>query len=99
MKDFRAWIEEHKDELTALQVLYAGTRPLRLSLKELRQLRDALARPPLAATPVQFWRAFQAVEADKVKGTGGEVADRSRDSCSPCADSGDDAGALSRRTA
>jgi type I restriction enzyme R subunit len=73
VKDFRAWIEQHKDELTALQVVYAGTRPLKLSLKQLRQLRDALARPPLAATPVQLWRAFQAVEAEKVKGTGGEV--------------------------
>jgi type I restriction enzyme R subunit len=73
VKNFRAWIAEHKDELTALQGLYAGTRPLKLSLKELRQLRDALARPPLAATPEQLWRAFQAVEAEKVKGTGGEV--------------------------
>ena len=52
VQDFRGWIEEHNDELTALQVLYAGTRPLKLSLKDLRQLRDALARPPLAATPV-----------------------------------------------
>jgi len=73
IKDFRAWIAQHRDELTALQVLYAGTRPLRLSLKALRQLRDALARPPLAATPTQLWRAFQAAEADKVKGTGGEL--------------------------
>ena len=63
VKDFRAWIAEHKDELTALQVLYAGTRPLKISLKDLRQLRDALARPPLAATPAQLWRAFQAVES------------------------------------
>jgi len=73
VKDFRAWIEEHKGELTALQVLYAGTRPLKLSLKELRQLRDALARPPLATTPAQLWRAFQAAEAEKVNGSGGEV--------------------------
>ncbi|MBI4293447.1 MAG: restriction endonuclease subunit R, partial [Betaproteobacteria bacterium] len=73
VQDFRAWIEEHKSELTALQVLYAGTRPLKLVLKDLRQLRDALARPPLAATPPQLWRAFQAVEADRVKGPGGEV--------------------------
>ena len=72
VQDFRAWIAEHKDELTALQVLYAGTRPLKLSLKDLRQLKDALARPPLAATPTQLWRAFQAVEADKVKGSGGQ---------------------------
>jgi len=73
IKDFRAWIEAHKDELTALQVLYSGTRPLKLSLKELRQLRDALARPPLGATPAQLWRAFQAVEGERVKDSGGEV--------------------------
>jgi type I restriction enzyme R subunit len=71
VKDFRAWIEEHRDELTALQVLYAGPRPLALSLRDLRQLRDALARPPVGATPAQLWRAFRAVEGERVKGTGG----------------------------
>jgi type I restriction enzyme, R subunit len=71
--DFRIWIDQHKDEFTALQVLYAGTRPLKLSRKDLRQLRDALARQPLAATPTQLWRAFQAVEAEKVKGFGGDM--------------------------
>ena len=69
--DFRNWIEAHKDELTALQVLYAGIRPLKLSLKDLRALRDALGRPPVSATPVQLWRAFEAAEADKVAGRGG----------------------------
>lgn len=73
VKDFRVWIVEHKSELTALQVLYAGTRPLRISLRDLRQLRDALARPPLATTPPQLWRAFQAVEGEQVKGSGGDV--------------------------
>jgi type I restriction enzyme R subunit len=76
VQDFRRWIEEHHDELTALQVLYAGTRPLKLTLADLRQLRDALARPPLAATPTQLWAAFQAVEAEKVQGNGGsQLAD------------------------
>jgi type I restriction enzyme R subunit len=73
VKDFRVWIEEHKGELTALQLIYAGTRPLKLSLSDLRQLREALALPPLAATPTQLWRAFQAVEGERVKGVGGEV--------------------------
>ena len=68
VQDFRAWIEDHKDELTALQVIYAGTRPLRLSLQDLRDLKDALSRPPISASPVQLWRAFEAVEADKVEG-------------------------------
>lgn len=66
VRDFRAWIAAHKDELTALQVLFSGTRPLKVSLNDLRQLKDALALPPLAATPIQLWRAFEGVEATGV---------------------------------
>ncbi|MGQ0622906.1 MAG: type I restriction-modification enzyme R subunit C-terminal domain-containing protein [Panacagrimonas sp.] len=72
VRDFRAWIAAHRDELTAIQILYAGTRPLRLSLADLRQLKDALARPPLASSPVALWRAFEAVEAAQVQGHGGK---------------------------
>ena len=59
-------------------MIYAGVRPLKLSLGDLRQLRDELARPPLGTTPAQLWRAFQAAEPDRVKaepdrsGGGGE---------------------------
>jgi type I restriction enzyme R subunit len=67
VKDFRAWIAANRDHLTALQVLYSGTKPLKLSLKDLRQLRDALAAPPLAATPTQLWRAYAILEASKVE--------------------------------
>ena len=76
VRDFRAWIAANKDQLTALQILYSGTRPLKVSLKDLRQLNEALSIPPLAASPTQLWRAFQAVESDKVKGLGGtQLAD------------------------
>jgi hypothetical protein len=37
-----------------------------------KQKFGVTAPPPLAATPVQLWRAFEAVEADKVKGSGGQ---------------------------
>ena len=72
IKNFREWIEENREELTALQVLYAGTKPLKLSLKDLRQLKEALARPPLASSPTQLWRAFQAIDNEKVKSVGGK---------------------------
>lgn len=72
LKDFRAWIDQNRSELTALQLLYAGKRPLRLKLKDLRDLSEAIARPPLSATPTQLWRAFQATDAGKVKGVGGK---------------------------
>ena len=76
VKDFRAWITANKDHLTALQVLYSATKPLKISLKDLRQLKEALSIPPLAASPTQLWRAFQAVESEKVKGLGGtQLAD------------------------
>jgi type I restriction enzyme R subunit len=67
VRDFCAFIAANRDHLTALQVLYVGTKPLKLSLKDLRQLRDALAAPPLAATPTQLWRAFAIIEASKVQ--------------------------------
>jgi type I restriction enzyme R subunit len=70
--DFRQWIADHKQELTAIQALYAGTKPLKLTLKDLKQLKEALARPPLSASPSTLWRAFQAAEADKVRGDGGQ---------------------------
>jgi type I restriction enzyme R subunit len=62
VRNFREWIEAHKNELTALQLLYSGTRPLKMSLNDLRKLREALAVPPLAATPLQLWRAFEVSE-------------------------------------
>jgi hypothetical protein len=76
VNDFRQSIEDHNDELTVLQVIYAGTKPLSISLKELRQLKTALAAPPLAASPTQLWRAFEAVEADAVQGGGGACSVR-----------------------
>ena len=71
--DFQAWLQAHKDEVTAIGAIYAGTRPLNLTRKDLRQLRDALAKPPLAATPTQLWRAFEATAPDRVQGKGGEL--------------------------
>jgi type I restriction enzyme R subunit len=76
INDFRTWIAAHKDELTALQIIYAGTTPLKLSIKDLRQLKDALSIPPVSASPTQLWRAFQAVESEQVRGSGGtQLAD------------------------
>ena len=59
VQDFRRWVEENRDELTALQVLYAGTRPLRITLTDLRKLKKALESPapecpagePVASVP------------------------------------------------
>ncbi|MFZ4776638.1 MAG: DEAD/DEAH box helicase family protein [Terrimicrobiaceae bacterium] len=76
VKDFQSWIADHKDELTALQVIYSGTKPLKISLKDLVQLRDALATPPLAVSPPQLWHAFEIVESLKAAEPPGIISSR-----------------------
>jgi len=73
VEDFRKWIDDHQGELQALQAIYSDVRPLKLTLKDLKQLRTALSLPPIAASPTQLWRAFQAVENDKVSSKGGNL--------------------------
>ena len=70
--DFQAWVQANKDQMAAIQAIYAGARPLKLTLADLRQLREAIARPPVAATPTQLWRAFEATTPELVQGRGGE---------------------------
>ncbi|MHB1423320.1 MAG: type I restriction endonuclease subunit R [Gemmataceae bacterium] len=72
VKDFRQFIQDHKDELEAIRLLYS--RPYRSGLRyrHLKELAAVLERPPLSAKPERIWRAFEAVEPAAVKGKGGK---------------------------
>lgn len=66
--DFRRFIEENKDELTALQILYG--RPYarrRLTWQAVTDLRDAMARPPWLLEPSALWAYYQRLSAGKVR--------------------------------
>ena len=67
-RSFRSYIEEHKAEIAALQILYSRTYAQRLTepmLKELEQkLRDAHA----TWTEDRLWNAFAVTTPTKVKG-------------------------------
>ncbi|MFO0964624.1 MAG: type I restriction-modification enzyme R subunit C-terminal domain-containing protein [Gemmataceae bacterium] len=69
--DFKTFCEAHKDEIEALQILYS--RPYRAGLRysQVKELAEALKRPPANLDPERIWRAFAAVEPAKVKGQGG----------------------------
>ncbi len=69
---FRQFIEDNKDEIEAIQVLYS--RPYRAGLRyrHVKELAAALQKPPLSASPVRLWQAYQALEPDVVKGSGGK---------------------------
>jgi type I restriction enzyme R subunit len=70
---FRDYIEENKDEITALQVLYSRPYARRPRLKEIRELADAISAPPRNWTTDMLWQAHETLEKSRVRGSGGRV--------------------------
>ncbi len=75
LDDFQRFIEENKDEIEALRILYG--RPYRAGLRycHVKELRDALRNPPVGIhDPANgLWRLYEALEPDKVAGRGGSA--------------------------
>ena len=46
VQSFEQFIKEHKNEITALQILYSRPYRQRLTLKEIDELAKAIERPP-----------------------------------------------------
>ena len=70
---FRRFIEEHKDEITALQILYSRPYRQRLTFKEVKELAHAIGRPPYQWTPGRLWEAYETLDRSKVRGSGRRV--------------------------
>jgi type I restriction enzyme R subunit len=71
VSSFRQFIQDNRAELEALQVLYSQPYRSGLRYKHVKELVAAINRPPVEATPELLWRAFEAVEPEKVRGRGG----------------------------
>ena len=67
---FRDYIEQHKDQIRALQVLYSRPYEERLTFREIKELAAAIARPPRQWTPDVLWRAYEILDQSKVRGSG-----------------------------
>ncbi|MCB1246187.1 MAG: DEAD/DEAH box helicase family protein, partial [Acidimicrobiia bacterium] len=68
-QSFRAYIEQHKDELTALQILYNRPYAVReLTYRDIRQLAQAIEHTHRAWTPDALWAAYEALDKTKVRG-------------------------------
>jgi type I restriction enzyme, R subunit len=72
---FKAFIEANRDELEAIRVFYSRPRRLGLRFRHVKELAEALKRPPLGATPERLWSAFQTVEPQAVRGQCGKLVD------------------------
>jgi type I restriction enzyme R subunit len=68
--DFRQFIEDHKEEITALQILYSRPYRQRLTFKDIKELANAISRPPNSWTPDGLWAAYEALDRSKVHGSG-----------------------------
>ncbi len=64
---FRQFIEMHKDEITALQILYTQPRHKPLTEDDLKQLTEAIAAPPLGLTTDKLWQAYETLRPDRVR--------------------------------
>jgi type I restriction enzyme R subunit len=79
VQSFEQFIVKHKDEITALQILY--TVPARhrvtqagkqLTFEHIKELADAIEKPPYLWNESQLWQAYAALEKSKVKGVSGK---------------------------
>lgn len=71
--DWKTFIDENKDELAALEVLYSKPVGQRITFAEIRELANAISRPPKAWTPERIWEAYETLERSRVRGHGGRV--------------------------
>lgn len=78
LTSFRKFIEDNKDEIEALQVMYSVPYRAGLKFHQVKELAAKLNQPPFFVDPNQpesltrLWQAFELVEPDKVKGKGGK---------------------------
>jgi type I restriction enzyme R subunit len=70
VESFEAFIEDHKDEITALQILYNRPYGAReLTFTEIKELAEAIERPPRRWTPERLWDAYETLEKSNVRGS------------------------------
>ena len=78
LTSFRKFIEDNKDEIEALQVLYSVPYRAGLKFRHVKELAAKLNQPPFFVDPnrpeslTRLWQAFEVVEPDKVRGNGGK---------------------------
>lgn len=70
---FKKFIEDNKDEITALQFFYVEATANRIRFRDLKELAEQIRRPPVSATPEELWNCYEAIEAATVNGKGGQI--------------------------
>ena len=64
VESWQTYLDENRNEITALQLLYSGDTTAKLTYAELRELAERIKRPPYNWTPDIIWHAYAAIEVD-----------------------------------
>lgn len=68
---FERFIQENRDELTALQMIYSRPYGQRHSThRQIHELADAIEKPPHHLTPEGLFEAYRRLDASRVRGAG-----------------------------
>ena len=68
---FKKFIEENRNEITALQIIYSKPYGARhLTFEQIKQLAEAIRKPPYNLTTDNIWSAYEQLERSKVKKAG-----------------------------
>jgi type I restriction enzyme R subunit len=68
---FKKFVDENKDELTALQIIYSKPYGKRhLTYEEIKELAESIKKPPYNLTTEHVWRAYEQLEKSKVRKAG-----------------------------
>jgi type I restriction enzyme R subunit len=77
IEDWKKWVEENRDEVEAIQILYSQPYRAGLRFRHIKELAAAIEKPPLMIREPQkrLWEMYRAVEPEKVKGKGKSLVD------------------------
>lgn len=68
---FEDFLSENRDEITALQIIYDGSyRNRHLTYRGIKELAEAIKKPPYNLTAETLWTAYEQLEKSKVQGAG-----------------------------
>ena len=71
IESFKKFIEESKDEITALQIIYSKPYNTHLRFEDIKELADTIKKPPHHWNEDNLWMAYAALEKSKVRGASG----------------------------
>ena len=74
IESWQQFIDDNKDEITALEVLYSQPYGSGLTFAQIKELANAIEKPPYRWTPDSLWKAYETLDKSKVRGSGHRVS-------------------------